>query len=55
VELVLEEHAPGQVVGRLMPRQTYPEAAAALGYTDGAAVALRAVQLARHRRASGRP
>lgn len=42
VELILERHADGGVVGRLMPRQTHREAAALLGYDEAAVPALRA-------------
>jgi diaminopimelate decarboxylase len=40
-ELILEERADGKVHGRLMPRQTTADAAKLLGYTQGAADALR--------------
>lgn len=40
VELILERGADGRLRGRLMPRQTAPEAAKVLGYTEGAAEAM---------------
>lgn len=40
VELILERGADGRIRGRLMPRQTAPEAAKVLGYTEGAAAAM---------------